>query len=110
MLQYYDKHHMVKRIKDLRDTYTTLFRSEIEKKLEVWDNNQGRAMHHAERQLQHSTKAYEWSPALRGAGVILWYWLLQLRENQHIENDAGTFELIEQTVSQHYLSFQLPLS
>jgi hypothetical protein len=83
MLQYYDKHHMVKRIKDLRDsTYTTLSRSEIKKQLEKWDNDQGRPMHHAERQLQHSTKAYEWSPELRNAGVILRYWRLRVREIQ----------------------------
>ena len=59
MLQYYAEHNMVKRIKDLRATYASLTRTEIKAKLEKWDNDQGRAMQHAEQQLRHSTKAYE---------------------------------------------------
>ena len=108
MLQYYEEHDMVTRIKDLRETFKTLPKHKVKKILEKWDSDQGRAMHHAESQLRHSTKAYEWSPAYRDAGLMYRYWRLRLRELQHQENYEGTFDRITQTVAQHNPNFQLP--
>ena len=64
MLQYYADHNMVTRMQHLRANFQTLSRSALKKRLEKWDSDQGRAMEHAESQLRHSTKSYEWSPAL----------------------------------------------
>ena len=108
MLQYYAEHHMVTRMQDLRATFQTLSRSDLKKKLEKWDSDQGRAMEHAESQLRHSPKAYAWSPALRDAGLLYRYWRLRLREIQHGSDYAGTFEKIERTASQHNPEFCLP--
>ena len=86
----------------------TTLRRETKKQLEMWDRDQGRAMQHAESLLKQSTKAFDWSPALRDAGLIYRYWRLRLRELRHNANYEGTFDRITQTIAQHTSNYSLP--
>ena len=108
MHQYYEDHNMVQRMEDLFQNYNTLNRSQIKRRLEEWDHDQGRAMKHAEATLSKPSKPYEWSPAFRNSGVLYRYWKLRLREIQHLENYSGTFNKMEQLLRQHTPSFSLP--
>ncbi|KAI2511593.1 hypothetical protein MHU86_2847 [Fragilaria crotonensis] len=109
MLQYYEEHNMVARMKKLFDTHTTMSRSQIKKRLEKWDCDQGRAMAHAEGIISKPRKPYSWSPALRDAGLIYKYWRMRYREEKYQEEYTDTFDRIEQQVQQFNTKFVLPL-
>jgi hypothetical protein len=108
MLKYYDDHKMIQRIENLFQNYNNLSRSQIKRRLEEWDQDQGRAMRHAEATISKPSKPYEWSPKFRNSGILYRYWKLRLREVQHSENYSGTFDKMEQLIRQHTPSFDLP--
>ena len=109
MKQYYKEHKMVERMQQLFSTHTTLSRSKLKKKLEQWDQDQGRAMANAERIITKPRKPYAWSPILRDAGLLYRYWRLRYREEKHDEDYATTFDRIEQLARQSNTKFALPL-
>lgn len=109
MKQYYKEHKMVERMQQLFSTHTTLSRSKLKKKLEQWDQDQGRAMANAERIITKPRKPYAWSPTLRDAGLLYRYWRLRYREEKHDEDYATTFDRIEQLAQQSNTKFVLPL-
>ncbi|KAI2505799.1 hypothetical protein MHU86_8661 [Fragilaria crotonensis] len=100
---------MVERMQQLFSTHTTLSRSKLKKKLEQWDQDQGRAMANAERIITKPRKPYAWSPILRDAGLLYRYWRLRYREEKHDEDYATTFDRIEQLAQQSNTKFVLPL-
>jgi hypothetical protein len=109
MKQYYKEHKMVERMQKLFSTHTTLSKSQLNTKLEQWDQDQGRAMANAERIITKPRKPYSWSPTLRDAGLLYRYWRLRHREEKHDENYATTFDRIEQLAQQSNTKFVLPL-
>lgn len=108
MLQYYDDHNMEKRLDDLISAQGTMSTPTLRKHLEKWDQDQGRAMMHAESVLQRPKKPYEWSPTLRNAGLTYRYWRLRLREKTHQENYLQTLQRMETQTQLHDSTFLFP--
>ena len=109
MHRYYDDHNMVERIHKLAKIHKTLTRSNIKKRLEKWDSDQGRAMAYAESIITKPRQPYSWSPTLRDAGLVYKYWRMRHREAKHNEDYTATFDRIEQLVRQTTPQFALPL-
>lgn len=109
MHRYYKDHNMTAWIQTLFDTHKQLSRSQIKKRLEKWDRDQGRAMAYAESTITKSRKPYSWSPELRDAGIVYKYWRMRHTEEKHQEDYTGTFDRIEQLVRQANPTFNLPL-
>ncbi|KAI2496067.1 hypothetical protein MHU86_18439 [Fragilaria crotonensis] len=106
--QYYTDHRMKERIDDLFHTHRLLTRAQVRRLLIAWDDDQGRAMEHAEKALRVQPKLFKWSPRLRNAGVLLRYWKLRLREITHAEDYSSTFARWERKIQQFDPSFELP--
>jgi hypothetical protein len=92
MLEYYDKHNMIKRINDIHERHESMSRDEVRKLLTQWDNDQGRAMQQSEKRLRRPRKKCDWSVELRNSAIIRRYWLLRLREATRNENYLATFQ------------------
>ena len=91
MHQYYKDHDMITRINRLHREHLNLTKDATRRLLTQWDNDQGRAMKHAEKVLQTPPKKYVWSPQLRNTAVIRQYWRLRLRELNFEEDHLFTF-------------------
>ena len=76
MLKYYTEHKMIERMAWITENLETLDNATTRKLIEQWDQDQGRAMQHAEKQLSRTRKPYQWSPELRNAGLLYRYWRL----------------------------------
>ena len=77
---YYNAHDMVARIDRLNDTHSTMSRSEVRKRLEQWDTDQGKAMKAAEASLKRQPQRIPWSPNLRNDFLLRRYWKLRLQD------------------------------
>jgi hypothetical protein len=109
MKKYYTDHNMVQRIDNLHKHYKQMTTKEIREKLEAWDNDQGRAMRHAESEIQQPQRPYAWSPQLRNAAILKRYWRLRLREAQYEgENYYSTILRLQDHVRHRDSNFQLP--
>ena len=108
MRKYYSDHHMAERITNLKDNHHDMPRQQVRKLLTAWDNDQGRAMQHAEMTLQIKPKPYKWSPKLRNAGVIMRYWKLRMREVTQNADYSETFSRWESMIRQYDSEFTLP--
>ena len=107
---YYLSHNMRPRIDRLYNTFSTLPREEVRRRLEAWDDDQGRAMLNAEKSLQKPPSKSHWSPALRNAGIIRRYWKLRLHDANQSTNHSSRILRLEDQIRQHDTSFRLPLS
>ena len=65
-------------------------------------------MHAAEKSLRKPPCPYEWSPALRNAGIIRSYWKLRIYDAQNNMNHSGRMQRLEAQVCQHDPTFRLP--
>ncbi len=108
MRRYYEDHRMVERILQLHATHATMTHLQVRQQLTAWDNDQGRAMKHAELQLSAPARQYQWSPKLRKSGVILRYWKLRLREIKYAEEYSDTFNRWEAQIKEYDATFELP--
>ena len=109
MLQYYTEHNMVERIEWITQNINTLDSATTRKLIEEWDQDQGRAMKHAEKQLSRTKKPHQWSPALRNAGLLYRYWRLRHREATTGTDDySHTYQRILDQTATHDPSFRLP--
>ncbi len=108
ILDYYDSHEMFARIDRLFDTFKSLSREAVRGHLEAWDSDQGRAMRSAETALRKPKGKYQWSPALRNAGIIRQYWKLRLQDRLHNTDHTPKMLRLEAQVQQHDSAFNLP--
>ena len=108
MRRYYVDHRMSDRINTLYKEHSTMTQLQVRKHLTAWDNDQGRAMKHAETNLSAPARKYQWSPKLRNAGVVLRYWKLRLREITHDEEYSDTFNRWEAKIKEYDANFCLP--
>ncbi len=108
MREYYTAHRMKERMDKLFSSHHELPRSGVRRLLTQWDADQGRAMRSSESALITRPKAYQWSPKLRNAGVVLRYWKLRLRELRYSEDYSSTFERWERQIKAYDPSFMLP--
>ena len=99
---------MQKRIDDLSSNHSTMSRKEVRKRLEAWDQDQGRAMAAAEAVLKVNPKQYNWSPRLRNAGIMYRYWRLRLREHLTRVDYSNTFARWESQQQEYDSQFKLP--
>jgi predicted secreted Zn-dependent protease len=99
---------MSERINALYKEHTTMTQLQVRKRLTAWDNDQGRAMKHAETNLSTPARQYQWSPKLRNAGVVLRYWKLRLCEITHDEEYSDTFNRWEAKIKEYDATFLLP--
>ena len=65
MRAYYEAHNMSERIQTMYLEHKGMSIDEVRKLLTSWDNDQGRAMQHAEGSLKVRESQYKWSPKLR---------------------------------------------
>ena len=108
MRDYYADHRVSERIKKLYDEHDTMTQQQVRHQLTAWDNDQGRAMQHAEMKLKAPARQYQWSPKLRNAGVVLRYWKLRLRELKYDEDYSTTFTRWESEIKEYDHAFVLP--
>jgi hypothetical protein len=108
MVKYYQDHNMIDRIVRLQRVYKFLPNQEVQRRLEKWDRDQGRAIQHAENILKKPQPQYPWSPKLRNAGVIKHYWRLRFREAKHGENHTISIDRLEAKIQRIDKSFHLP--
>ena len=108
MTDYYNSHNMKDRIDRLADTHQTMSREAVRVQLTAWDNDQGRAMAHAEKELKIQPKPHQWSPALRNYAFIMRYWKLRLRENKYFEDYTDTFTRWELQIKGYDSTFEFP--
>ncbi|KAI2493387.1 hypothetical protein MHU86_21169 [Fragilaria crotonensis] len=106
--KYYETHNMESRIQELHARHQEMTTPQLRKLLCAWDNDQGRAMMHAEKVLHIQPKTYKWSPKLRNTGVIMRYWKLRLRELLHGADYQETFQRWETKIQEFDSSFRLP--
>ena len=99
---------MVARIDDLYNKRYVLSREEIRQALIKWDNDQGRAMEHSERQLRRPIHKCSWSPILRNSAIIRRYWILRLRALLHGGDYSSTFSRWQRQIQSHDPQFSLP--
>ena len=105
---YYASHNMQERIEQLYSTFAAMPRETVRRLLEAWDADQGRAMHAAEKSLRKPPCPYEWSPALRNAGIVRTYWKLRIYDARNNMNHSGRMQRLADQVRQHDPSFRLP--
>ena len=91
MKEYCTSHNMFARMQRIVDQQQSLSKDTLRSLLIKWDNDQGRAMAFAERQLIVPPKKCDWSPQLRNAAIIRLYWKLRLREHTGSHNYSSTF-------------------
>ena len=108
MIQYSFDHRMTDRIQQLDRNKHMYTRSRVRKLLEAWDDDQGRAMRHAESSLRRPPQPYQWSAELRNAGILRRYWRLRLRECLHNETHDAIFERLECQITAADSTFKLP--
>ena len=108
MRGYYKDHRMAERISQLYEEHATMTTHQVRQQLTAWDNDQGRAMRHAEMQLSAPVRQYQWSPKLQNSGVILRYWKLRLREMKYAEEYSDTFNRWEDKIKEYDATFELP--
>jgi hypothetical protein len=70
MQKYYSDHNLADRLEEIYEKRHALSATKLRSLLEKWDADQGKAMQHAEKQLSRPQKPFQWSPALRNAGII----------------------------------------
>ena len=99
---------MQKRIDDLSSYHSTMSRKEVRKRLEAWDQDQGRAMAAAEAVLKVNPKQYNWSPRLRNTGIMYRYWRLRLREHLKGVDYSNSFARWESQQQKYDSQFKLP--
>ena len=109
VLQYYEQHHMIRRINDLYARYKDMSRDEIRDSLIRWDNDKGRAMQHAEKSVTQPPKKCDWSPNLRNLAIVRLYWKLRLREAQEAKDFSVTFFRWQRQIQTHDPNYILPL-
>ena len=108
VLEYYKDHNMIQRLEDLHNKAKHLPLTTIRKRLEKWDRDQGRAMKHAELQLQKPPAKYPWSPKLRNAGLTRRYWRLRFREGKYNEDHTTSIRTLLHHVQQNDQTFFFP--
>jgi DNA-binding transcriptional MerR regulator len=109
MKRYYTDHNMVQRIDDLHHQYKKMSIPKIREKLEAWDNDQGRAMRHAESEIQVPRKVHAWSPQLRNAGMTKRYWRLRLHEAKNSgTNYQATISRLQAYIQCNDPTFKFP--
>ena len=105
-MKYYRANNMVSRIDKLEQLCSALPPGEVQRRLEKWDQDQGRAtIQHAEGVLKKPPAKHAWSPKLRNAGTIKHYWRLRFREQKYAENHSISITRLEeriQRVDQHF--------
>ena len=106
---YYANHDMRARIDRLHSEYHTMSRDAVRRRLEAWDDDQGRAMRAGENALKKPAGIYKWSPSLRNAGLIRQYWKLRLLDAELSTNHTVRISCIESQITQHDPSFVFPL-
>ena len=106
---YYEDHAMVTRITKLYNEHEKLSDDELSRQLNTWDEDQGRAMIHAEKKIGRRgiSKPNHWSPELRNAGILCRYWRLRLKARNHADY-SETYTRLLQTAQQHDPHFTLP--
>ncbi|KAI2499411.1 hypothetical protein MHU86_15056 [Fragilaria crotonensis] len=109
MRSYYKDHNMVDRMQNIFTNADQMATPDLRHALEKWDQDQGRAMRHAEASLSKPPKPYAWSPTLRNAGIVYRYWRLRLSATKHNLDYSTTFDRMETLVRQHDSTFELPL-
>ena len=107
--QYYDDHAMAHRINDLHARHQSMSDEELRHKLYSWDEDQGRAMIHAEKAIGRRgiSKKNHWSPVLRNAGIVCRYWRLRLQARNPSDYSA-TYTRLTRAAQQHDPQFTLP--
>lgn len=109
VLEYYHQHNMVKRLATLHTQSSHLPITVIRhQRLEKWDRDQGRAMKHAELQLQKPPAKYPWSPKLRNAGLTCRYWRLRFREAKYNEDHTMSIRSLQYHVQHYDPTFSFP--
>ena len=108
MLQYYADHNMLERLANPQEHHLTYSRRKTRKLLEAWDEDQGRAMKHAEASLRRPPQPYQWSAVLRNCGILRHYWRLRLREHLHFECHDGIFDSLQRQIQEADSTFKLP--
>ncbi len=91
MKEYYTSHNMFACMQSIVDQQNSLSNDTLRSLLIKWDNDQGRAMAFAKRQLIVPPKKCDWSPQLRNAAIIRLCWKLRLREHTRSHNYSPTF-------------------
>lgn len=105
---YYTAHDMVARIDRLHDSHSTMVRSEIRKRLETWDTDQGKAMKAAEASLKRKPHRLPWSPALRNAALLRRYWKLRLDDAPNQSDYLDRMLRIQSQIQQGDPKFTFP--
>jgi hypothetical protein len=109
MNTYYAAHDMCSsRIDRLCEDFSTMTRAAIHQSLEAWDADQGWAMKAAENSLRKPSCQYQWSPALRDAGIIRQYWKLHLKDALLSTDHSLRILRLESQIVQHEPSFVFP--
>ena len=109
MNDYYEQHNMVRRITRLHRTHHKYDDSTLQRKLEKWDRDQGRAMKHAENALGSvRLKKHYWSPVLRNAGILCRYWNIRIKEKTEHRNMSDSITRLQTMIQQRNPSFSFP--
>jgi hypothetical protein len=110
VLEYYERHKMVSRIRKLYAHHSKLSDEQLRRRLERWDRDQGRAMKSAEKSLRtHAPQKHFWSPILRNAGFLCRYWKLRLYSAQHKRDTSHTISRLQTIIQQHDPTYFFPL-
>ena len=101
---------MVERIEWMTENLETLDTSTTARNMmEEWDNDQGRAIQHSERQLSRTQKPYQWSPTLRNAGLLYRYWrLCHWEATTGTANYSNIYDRMLRQTATHDPTFRLP--
>jgi hypothetical protein len=99
---------MVSRIDRLYETFTSLPRETVRRLLDKWDRDQGQAMFSAERSLRKPPCKYQWSPALRNAGLVRQYWKLRLKDAMTGSDHHPRILTLAEQIRQYESEFKFP--
>lgn len=102
--------HMVHRIQYyLFKHHSKLSKSQLRRRLEKWDRDQGRATRHAEKLLTRQHQKYYWSPTtLRNAGLVCCYWHLRLYGIRKNRDMSTSIFRLQNHIRQHNPDFMFP--
>ena len=106
--QYYSEHWMMDCLKRIHKNHHKYSRSRLRRMLDAWNEDQGRAMKHAESILRRPPQKYPWSAELRNCGILRQYWRLRLRKSTQTENHSQIFHRMQRQIQAEDPSFQLP--
>jgi hypothetical protein len=110
MIEYYESHNMVVRIQKLFANHGKLSDDQLRQRLEKWDQDQGRAMRNAEKSLQQMRpQKHLWSPTLRNAGLLCWYWQLRLYGLRKRRDMHQTINRLQDIIRQHDMTCSFPM-